>query len=66
MNKDTITTIAGLGTAVSAALLTAGVLVAGTPIFIGVSVVGAVSVAILGFFTNKKDKEKQDNGETYL
>lgn len=58
MNKDKLTTIAGVTAAVCAALLGTGLLVVGTPIFMGVSAVGAVSVGLIGFFAKDKDEPK--------
>lgn len=57
MNKNKLTTIAGATAAVCAALLGTGILVAGTPIFVGVSALGAVAVGLMGFFAKDKENE---------
>lgn len=54
--KNNLTTYAGIAAAVCASVLGTGLIETGTPVFIAVSVVGAVALGLLGYFS--KDKEK--------
>lgn len=56
MNKDKLTTAAGVLAAICAALLGSGLFVSGTPIFVGISAVGAVALGLIGYFAKDKDK----------
>ena len=58
MNTDKITTYAGLTTAITGAILATGVVVSSSPLFVPLTILGAVGVGVLGYFTNKPNTKE--------
>jgi hypothetical protein len=55
-DNNNLTTIFGLIAAICASVLGTGVFVIGSPVFVGISTLGAISLGIMGFFAKDKNK----------